>query len=117
MRKMFYGIALFALLAGPALADDIVIPHDAKPFEVKETDIVRIPVKGIAGTNFAVKVKGPAKEKVNNISIRVNGAKPIGANDREIDLQSTGKGNVEVEITITPPNGEAKTEKYEYEIK
>ena len=117
MKKLMAAAAVVALVNGLAIAADIVIPEDNTPFTVQGTDVVRIPVKGIAGTQVKARVTGPAKATVNSISYRVQGKTPIGSGDQEVEVKPGGKGKVIVDITITPPNAPEKTEKYEFEVR
>jgi len=116
MRFMFAGMVALACSA-LGLAGDVVVPKDKTPFTVQEGDIVRIAAKGIAGTQVTAKVTGPGKETVNSVSTRVNGRLPIGPGDHEVEVKTSGKGKVVVEITIKPPTGEGTTETYEFTVK
>lgn len=108
--------ALGTLLGGMALSADVVVPQDTTPFKVTDGDIVRIPVKGIAGTQVTAKVTGEAKHVVNSVTARTKGKLPIGPGNHEVEVKPTAKGKVTVEVTITPPNGTATTEKYEFDV-
>ncbi len=116
MRKFVFA-AMLATLGGAAVSADVVIPEDQVPFTVNEGDVVRIPAKGIAGTQVTAKVtQGTAKAVVKLVTTRVNGKAPIGPGNHEVDVHPEGKGAVSVDVTIAPPNGEKKTHKYSFKV-
>jgi len=98
----------------------IVVPQDDKPFTVTKTEIVRLTGKGIAGAKITAKVDGPAKIiYANLISERANGSPLVGPGNKEFEIKPTGKGKVNVTITSTGPQGDAKpvVTKYEFDVK
>jgi hypothetical protein len=117
MKKFLFAAVVVVLSGGFMMADNIVVPEDKMPFTVEQGDVVRIPVKGIAGTQVTAKVTGEAKATVNSVSGRKNGKPLIGPGNQEVEVKASAKGKVTVEITITPPTGKATTEKYEFEVK
>ncbi len=85
----------------------IVIAEGNKPFEVTETDIVRLTGKGIAGSTATAKITGPAKiEQQATIRRIVNGLPLVGPGDTEFDIEPTGKGAVTVTISVKRPNSD-----------
>lgn len=116
MSKFVMAGFLASVLCGIAAAGDVIIPEENTPFTVKEDDTVRIAAKGIAGTQVTVKVDGPAKGEVRRVVTLLKGKQAPGPGNQEVDVKPTGKGKVTVEVTITPPNGPARTEKYEFEV-
>ncbi|VTT97939.1 Uncharacterized protein OS=Blastopirellula marina DSM 3645 GN=DSM3645_18061 PE=4 SV=1 [Gemmataceae bacterium] len=116
MSKFVMAGVLASILCGAATAGEVIVPNDTTPFKVTEGDTVRIVADGIAGTQVKVKVTGPAKEEVRRVVPYSKGKPLIGPGNHEVDVKPTGKGKVTVEVTITPPNGPAKTEKYEFEV-
>jgi hypothetical protein len=117
MRKFVCGSLLSLLLVGLVCADNILVPGDRTPFEARMSDIVRIPARGIAGTQVTARVTGPAKAKVNSVIPIKMGMPLIGPGNHEVEVKPTGKGKVTVEVTIQSPTSEAVVEKYEFEVK
>jgi hypothetical protein len=101
------------------LAFAIFIPMDATPFKVHEKDIVRIVLSGIAGSQFDVKVLGPAKlVSTGDVHEIRNGRSPIGGARKEFNIKPDGKGKVKVTATVKPPQPDAKPRitQYEFEV-
>jgi hypothetical protein len=101
------------------LAFAIFIPMDATPFKVHEKDIVRIVLSGISGSQFDVKIEGPAKVvSTGDIHEIRNGHSPIGAAHKEFNIKPSGKGKVKVTATVKPPQPDAKPKitHYEFEV-
>jgi hypothetical protein len=124
MKRFIVALALtFPALAfaGPVQGADrnIVVPRDAKPFTVKEGDIVRLTGKGIAGSKVELKITdGKAKvSATNDVSERADGSIVIGNTIKEFEITPDAKGKVKLKITVTPPNGPAKEADYEFEVK
>lgn len=115
MKKLLLAVT-FAVAGGVAVAADVIVPTDNTPFTVKEGDVVRISAKGIAGINVAAKVAGPAKHHVHSVTEFVKGRPIIGPGNHEVEVTPTGKGNVTVEVTITPPGGKAEVTKYSFKV-
>jgi hypothetical protein len=111
-------------LASTAVAADevrtVIVPADTTPFDVQQTDVVRLVEKGIAGAKIEAQVEGPAKIVATNSLRNLNKGRPlIGGQTREFDLKPTGPGAVTVTITMKPPqpNAEARITKYTFTVK
>jgi hypothetical protein len=99
------------------LAFAIFIPMDATPFKVHEKDIVRIVLSGIAGSQFDVKVEGPAKlVSTGDIHELHNGRTLLGNVKKEFNIKPDGKGKVKVTATVKPPQPDAKPKVTHYEF-
>jgi hypothetical protein len=124
--KRFLGIALalFAtavLGAGAVWAAErtVVLPKTDQPFKVRMMDIVRLTGQGIAGSKITADVTGPAKIENTNHVIQKSGTNPIiGSNITEFEIKPTGKGKVQVKITVQPPQpgSTPKITTYEFEV-
>lgn len=112
-------VALAAWTTAQAEERVVVIPRDTTAFTVGEDDVVRLTGKGIAGAKIVAAVEGPAKVIAENaITERVKGKHIVGPGNREFEIKATGKGEVKVTITSTPPTGDKPTvTKYEFEVK
>src|SRR6266702_2178589 len=118
MKNFALALAL-VVVCGVAVADDrtVVFPRDNRPFKAKESDIVRLLGKGIAGSKMEAKVEGPAKvETTSNVRELVNGRPVIGNEIKEFDVKPSGKGRVKVTITVTPPQPDAPARATKYEF-
>lgn len=120
MKRIVLCLAL--LVPAVAVAADVVIiiPRDDRPFTAAEADVVRLRGKGIAGSRIDAKVEGPARVvATNQVSERAAGEPVIGLTVKEFDVQPTGKGKVNVTITVTPPQPDARVEvtHYSFEVK
>lgn len=116
MRKLIMASVLGVALSAPAIADDYVVPQDTKPFKITTKEIVRIPVRGIAGTSVEVKVDGKAKEKVNSVNGRKAGVPLTGPGNQEVEIKPSASGKVKVTLTVKPPNGPSTETVYEFEV-
>ena len=120
MKTFVTALALSLALLGAACgADRNVVPDDAKPFEVKTTDVVRLTGRGIAGGEVeATVVAGKAKiVATNTVSHRVNGRSLVGALIREFEVAPAGEGRVKVRVSVTGPAGGGTTDtNYEFEV-
>jgi hypothetical protein len=121
MKTCVPALALSLALLGAASGADrsVVVPDDAKPFEVKTTDIVRLTGRGISGGEVEAKViAGKAKVVgTNTVSHRKNGGIPVGALIREFEVAPAGKGGVKVRVSVTGPAGGGTTDTdYEFEV-
>jgi hypothetical protein len=116
MRKVLGAllIVLSFALSSPA---DVIAPSDETPFDIKETDQVRLTAQGIAGARFEAKVEGPAKLIERKIIRLAKGRPLIGAQTREFDVTPTGTGKVTVTITVIPPQPDAKAMEKTYTLK
>ncbi len=115
MRKFLFA-ALAASFGGAVVAADVILAEDAVPFTVHQDDVVRIAVPGIAGTTVGVKVTGNAKQTTNKLSTRVDGKRPVGPGNMEVEVRPTGKGEVKVEVAVSPPNGPSTTKFYTFTV-
>ncbi|HZV07492.1 MAG TPA: hypothetical protein VE999_20575 [Gemmataceae bacterium] len=119
MRRCLYGSAVFFALVVAVLshAAEVIVPVGDKPCEVKETEVVRITAKGIAGSKMEVNVNGQAKlAKKTKIIERTGNMNMIGTTVEEYEIKPTGKGKATVKVTVTPPQPDAKPDVKEYEI-
>jgi hypothetical protein len=98
---------------------DVVVPEDNKPFTVEKNEIVRLTAHGIAGSTITPDVKGPAKViRASYIRTVTGGETPIGGMVREFEILPTGKGQVNVTLTVEyPTGGDPKVEKYRFTVK
>lgn len=88
-----------------AEVESIIVVEGTKPFEVAQSDIVRLTGKGIAGASASALITGPAKlGQQATIRRIVNGQPLIGGGDTEFDIEPTGKGTVTVTISVKFPN-------------
>lgn len=84
----------------------IVVPSDAKPFEVMPGDLVRLVGQGIAGSEITADVRGPAKlVRKAYIAHVTEGQMMIGGMTEEFEIKPTGPGPITVVITVTYPTG------------
>jgi hypothetical protein len=117
MRKLVIAV-LVATLGGVAVAGEVIVPRDNTPFTIPEGATVRIPAKGVAGTLVNAKVlKGTAKEVVNIVSPRGNGKSLKSQGSYEVLVWPSGKGEYEVEVTVTPPNTPPVKTSYNFTVK
>jgi hypothetical protein len=96
----------------------IIVPRDEKPFGVDRTDLVRLPARGIAGSEFSAKIEGPARlRRKAYITQMFDGEFPIGGADVELEFEMTGPGNVKIDVIVTYPNGpQPKVTTYRFEV-
>jgi hypothetical protein len=107
-------------ICGMAAADErmVLVPKDSEPFIARKDDLVRLSGKGISGSRIEVKIEGPAKVEATNIIRELhNGRALIGNIFKEFDLKPTDAGKVTASITVSPPNGEPRVTKFEFEVK
>ena len=122
MKKLAFALVIIGV-CGVMFADEertFIVPKDDKSFVIGETDFVRLAGKGIAGSIIVSKIEGPAKiAAINNVRELSNGVPMIGNTIKEFDLKPTGKGKVQVTITVTSPipNSKPEVRKIEFEIK
>lgn len=84
----------------------VAVPADAKPFVVHKGELVRLVARGIAGSEITAKVTGPAKIVRTGYRRQViSGETPVGGVEKEFEMQTTGKGQVTVTITVEFPTG------------
>lgn len=119
MCRSIATLSLIVALAASAWAGTIVVPKDAKPFSVEQSEMVRLSAQGISGSSIKASVSGPAKiESENTIREVHDGRVLIGNTTSEFDIKPTGKGKVTVRITVTSPTGGGpKTTEYEFNVK
>ena len=111
-------------VAKPATANPVVeelgiiVPGDEKPFGVDRTDVVRLPARGIAGSEFSTKIEGPARlRRKAYITQMFDGEFPIGGADVELEFEMTGPGKVKIDVIVNYPNGpKPKVTTYRFEV-
>lgn len=97
----------------------VVVPKGEAPFQVSESEVVRLIGNGISGSKFELKLTGPAKLQTTSLVRQLNNGQPLlGAMVKEFDIAPTGKGKVTATITVTPPQPDAKPKvtRFEFEV-
>ncbi|VTR92612.1 Uncharacterized protein OS=Blastopirellula marina DSM 3645 GN=DSM3645_18061 PE=4 SV=1 [Gemmata massiliana] len=117
MKQLMFAVALLASLPSVGTAGDIVIPEDKTPFGINLGDVVRIPVKAVAGTQVKARVSSSSQVAVQTITNRVKGKEAPGTGNHEVEVKPKGKGQIKLYVTISPPNGKETTDLYEFEVK
>ena len=107
-RRLTKRIVLCLAVLAPswAAAADVVIiiPRDDRPFTAAESNVVRLRGNGITGARIDATVEGPARVVATNQVVELTAGEPvIDLTVKEFDVQPTGKGKVNVTITVTPP--------------
>lgn len=89
-----------------------------QPFKVPHGSILRIAAGGMAGATAEAKVSGSAKLRGrNNVQRIVNGQIPIGASGIEFEIETTGKGDGQVAITLkVPTSPDPETTEYKFTV-
>lgn len=117
MKQLVFAVALLASLPSVGTAGDIVIPEDKTPFSINLGDVVRIPVKAVAGTQVNARVSASSQVTVQTVTNRVKGKALPGAGSHEVEVKPKVKGTFKLFITTSLPNGKDTTDVYEFEVK
>lgn len=87
-------------------------------FKVPNGSILRIDAGGIAGATAEAKVTGSAKLRGrNSVARMVNGQVPMGPSGIEFEVETTGKGDAHVTITVKNPTSSVpETSDYSFTV-
>lgn len=84
----------------------VIVPDDATPFSVEVGDIVRLSANGIAGSTISMTGSGPMRVlRARDVYRLVEGQPTIGGSEKEFEVVATGRGEVQVLITVEYPTG------------
>ncbi len=116
MKKFLFAVTMLSLLSSVGAAGEIVVPKDNTPFKIKEGDVVRIPITAVAGAQVNARKSRSSEVTVTKVTFRAEGKMTPGMESQEVEVKPKGKGNFKIYVTVTLPNGEGKTEIYEFEV-
>jgi hypothetical protein len=104
--KFISAIAVFVVCQATSLAAErtVAIARGSRPFNVTQDVIVRFIVTAVPGSQISTHLEGPATiDSESNIEELIDGRPAQGMVTKEYDLKPNGKGEVKLDVTITPP--------------